>query len=221
MQAAPVIAGLAILAVAVVAALAVIGRRMEKKRSDALRFACDEMGFVFETGGDLEQVKALGDFPLYGRGHSRKVKNVMTGRAGDHEVKLLDYQYTTGGGNHSHTCRQTVAVYPGAGTGLPDFILAPENVVHKIGQIFGYQDINFDSNPVFSSHYLLRGPDDMAIRSAFDTDTLSFLEQQQGWTVEVRGGSVAIYRAARRCDPGNVRTFVVESQAVLRALTHG
>jgi hypothetical protein len=142
----------------------------------------------------------------------------MTGRAGDHEVKLLDYQYTTGGGNHSHTWRQTIALYPGAGTGLPDFVLAPENVLHKIGQIFGYQDIDFDSSPVFSSHYLLRGADEMAVRSVFSSDTLAFLEQERGWNVEVQGGNVGIYRAAKRCEPENLRAFLVASQAVLRAL---
>jgi hypothetical protein len=159
--------------VAVVGVLALIGgiiavnSRMEQKRTEALAAASQTMGFAFEPDGDLEVLKGFGDLPLYGRGHSMKVMNVMTGQAGDRDVKLFDYRYTTGSGKNSHTWSQTVALFPKAGQGLPDLLLAPENVFHKIGAAFGYQDIDFDTSPDFSSHYLLRGPDEMAIRAAF------------------------------------------------------
>jgi hypothetical protein len=47
-------------------------------------------------------------------------------------------------------------------------------------------------------------------------DEVGFAFEADG---EVQGGNVGIYRAAKRCEPENVRAFVVESQAVLRALT--
>jgi len=40
---------------------------------------------------------------------------------------------------------------------LPFFELKPENTFHKIGQVFGYQDIDFEAFPNFSKGYLLRG----------------------------------------------------------------
>jgi len=199
--------------------LFLIQRRAQKRRTEALRAACDSMGFAFEEKGDVAEVRSRADLPLFDRGHTRRVTNVMTGRVGDQEVKLFDYQYTTGGGKESHTSRQTVVLFPGGGPRLPDFVLAPENVLHKIGQAFGHQDIDFDSNPVFSSRYLLRGRDDYAIRSAFSPDTLSFFEEHQGWHVEVQGGTVGIYRAGKRCAPENVTMFLEESRAVLHALT--
>ena len=213
----PIIVPLAV--VLFLAALFLILRRGQKKRIEALRVACDSLGFAFEEKGDPEAVKSRADLPLFGHGHTRRVTNVMTGRVGGQEVKLFDYQYTTGGGKESHTSRQTVAFFPGGGQHLPDFVLAPENVLHKIGQAFGYQDIDFDSNPAFSSRYLLRGRDDYAIRSAFSPDTLSFFEQHEGWHVEVQGGTVGVYRGGKRCAPENVAMFLEDTRAVLRALT--
>ncbi len=213
----PVIVPLALVPIIIV--VYVIGRRAQQKRNEDLRAAAGAMGFAFEDHAVLDDIRARGDLPLYGHGHTRRVSNVLTGRVGDQEVKLFDYQYTTGSGKQSNTRRQTVALFPGGGQRLPDFVLAPENVFHKIGQAFGYQDIDFDSHPVFSSRYLLRGANDYAIRAAFSPAALSFFEQQQGWHVEVKGGTVGIYRGGKRCNPNNLAAFLDETRVVLATLT--
>lgn len=206
-------------AAALVLTILVIARRVERRRTESLQEACGAMGFLFDAAGDVPTMRALADLPLFDRGHSKRIKNVMTGRTGDREVKIFDYRYTVGGGKESHTYAQTVALYPHAAPGLPDLALAPENVFHKIGHAFGYQDINFASNPAFSSRYLLRGPDEMAIRSAFGPDILAYFEQQLGWTVEVQAGSVGIYRSGKRVKPEDMATFKEDTQAVARALS--
>ena len=203
---------------ALVVGLVVVAARLEKKRTEELTAASQIMGFSFEPDGDVETMKGLGDLPVYSQGHSKRVKNVITGRAGDRDVRLFDYKYTTGSGKNSHTWSQTVALFPHGGEGLPALLLAPENIFHKIGAVFGYQDIDFDTSPDFSSHYLLRGPDEMAIRSAFGADALNFFGQQRGWHVEVAGGSVGIYRSDKKCKPEDLRTFLEETQSLLRVL---
>jgi hypothetical protein len=210
----------ALAVVVLVVALVLLGRKAERARAEALQEASVAMGFSFEAEGDLDQIKALGDLPLYARGHGSRLKNMLSGRAGADDAKIFDYQYTTGGGKESHTWKQTVALYAGGGRNLPDFVLAPENVFHKLGQLLGYQDIDFDSSPLFSSRYLLRGPDEAAIRSAFTVDTRAFFEQEPGWTVEVQGGNVGIYRAGKQVAPEDLGAFVQETANALRALTH-
>ncbi len=213
----PILIGLA--AVALVMAIILLGRRADRQRSEALQQASLTLGLAFAAEGDLDQIKALGDLPLFGHGHSKHVTNVMSGRTGNEAVTVFDYRYTTGGGKESHTWRQTVALYPGGGRQLPDFVLAPENVFHRLGQLFGYQDIDFDSSPAFSARYLLRGPDEAAIRSAFTEQVRGLLEQEQGWTVEVRAGNVGIYRSGKRVRPDDLVGFLERSGAVLRALS--
>jgi len=214
----PIIIGFGV--VVVVVALILLVRRLERARTDAMQQAGLAIGFSFDAEGDLDQLRALGDLPLYTHGHSRRLKNVMSGRAGADETRIFDYQYTTGGGKESHTWRQTVVLYPGGGSGLPDFVLAPENIFHKLGQLLGYKDVDFDSSPGFSSRYLLRGPDEAAIRAAFTTDTRAFFEQAHGWTVEVQGGNVGIYRAGKRVKPDELGAFLQETTTVLQAIAH-
>lgn len=215
----PILAVVAVLALIV--GIVILSTWFERKRTEALTAACQGMGLAFEPEGDLEVLRTLGDLPLYNHGHSKKVRNVMSGQVRDRDLRLFDYQYTTGGGKNSHTWKQTVALFPRSGVSLPDLLLAPENLFHKIGQAFGYQDIDFDTSPEFSSHYLLRGPDEMAIRSTMSADALAFFGQHQGWHVEVKDRTVGIYRAGKRCKPEDMATFLAEAQDVLRVLVHG
>jgi hypothetical protein len=192
----------------------------EKKRTAALADVALRMGFNFEEKVSNEEAATLGSFHLFKRGRSRKGKNLMRGKSGDSEVIVLDYQYTTGGGKNSHTHNQTLAIYPGAAAAgaLPEFTLGPEHWWDKIGQVFGYQDINFESSEEFSKHYLLRGPDETAIRAAFGANALGFFAQNQGWSVESAGGALAVYRGEKRCKPEEFQSFLADTAAVRRAL---
>lgn len=204
--------------VALVGGLIYFVKEMEKKRTEAMRLACQAMGFAFEEKGDLDRLRFFGDLPLFDRGRSKHARNVMTGRTADRDVVLFDYRYTTGSGKNSHTWVQTVALYPNGASGLPNFDLTPENVFHKIGQAFGYQDIDFEQSPEFSSRYLLRGEDEMAIRSAFTADAIAFLAQNHGWHVEIRGGHVCVYRSGRECKPPEAPAYLADTLRVLLAL---
>ena len=131
---------------------------------------------------------------------------------------MFDYWYTVGGGKESHTTTQTVVLVPGANHALPDLQMTPENVLTRIAEKFGYQDIDFDENPEFSQRYVLRGENEAAIRSAFSAGTLAYFAAHQGWTVEVRSGAVAVYRANSRAKPGDIRPFIDEALAAVREL---
>jgi hypothetical protein len=203
---------------ALIAGLVVFLRARERKRTDAMAGACADMGFTFEARSDLEQFEALRDMPLFKRSRKIDGRNVMSGRVGSDPVTLFEYQYTSGAGEDQRTISQTVAVFPGGAPAWPDCQLSPENVFHKIGHVFGYQDINFESSPVFSKQYLLRGPDETAIRAAFYPETLEFFAQQPGWSVEARAETVAVYRAGVRQEPDGVRAFLDQAYAVIRAI---
>ncbi len=203
---------------------AVFSWRREKARAAAWQQAAQKAGFEFQVKADLDEIRAFGDLALYDMGRMRQASNVLTGRDGAGDVKVFDYQYSIGGGgpkSGSQTWQQTVAVFPGACRSLPDFHLMPENPItrwaNKTGGI--YEDINVESRPLFSSRYLLRGPDETAIRAAFTEQRMAFFEQEQGWVIEVKGGNVGVYRAGQRIRPADLDTFLARSRAVVKALS--
>jgi len=72
----------------------------------------------------------------------------------------------------------------------------------------GYQDIDFEISPGFSKKYLLRGPDDAAIRSVFTSRALIFFESEPGLCVEADGRKLIVYRHSVRVKPELIRESV-------------
>lgn len=194
--------------------------RAEKKRREALQRVADELGFTFspQAPGLLAGFDGM---HLFSQGHGKRLTNVLQGEANGLTVDVFDYAYTTGGGKNSHTHRQTVVCFHLPDRELPVFSLRPENVLHRIGTWFGYQDINFDDFPVFSKRYLLRGPDEPAIRGVFTPKVLTFYEGLTGVSTEGAGRTLIFYRDNRRVQPEQVRGFLEEGFAMLQVFRPG
>ena len=209
---------LAITLVLLAVFLVFFARRRERERTESLRRVAETAGLSFEPEADLDAVRALGDVQLFDRGHSRRVTNMMTGRLGGQQLTVFDYRYTIGGGKNQHTSTQTVVMLKSSKTSLPDLQMAPENPLYKIAEIFGYQDIDIDSSPEFSRRYVVKGADAAAIRAALYPNATSYFADHEGWTVESRSGTIAIYRANSRPKPDDFRMFVDDACTAARAL---
>ena len=87
----------------------------------------------------------LSHLHLFSRGHSQRAHNVLIRQEGDAQVAVFDYRYTVGHGKNSQRYKQTVIHFRSDKLNLPCFNLRPESIFHKIGSVFGYQDIDFDN----------------------------------------------------------------------------
>ena len=207
---------LLLLLVAMVPIAIYLQRRFERKRAEAFEQAARSLGFLPATG-PTSSPEPDPLFPLMDRGHSRKVTNAWSGILDGAPVRLFDYRFTTGGGKSQHVHRYTVAVFPEAGPTLPEFDLAPESVLSRIGQIFGYQDIDFPEDEGFSRQYLLRGRDEGAIRSALHP-IRGLLVDRPGWCIQVRRGSVAVFRREGTWKPEEIPETLAAARRIVGAL---
>ena len=187
----------------------------ERKRRDAMEGVANELSLTFFPKGEPTMQAALGKLHLFDQGHSKKFMNMMTGSANGVEVAIFMYRYKTGGGKHQHTHNQTVISFQSPDLMLPQFEIRPERLFHKIGKAFGYRDINFDSHPQFSKQYLLRGPNEDAIREFFDVDRLDFIEElPKGVCIEAQHNRLIFYRGGKRLKPDQIRDFMAEGFGV-------
>src|SRR5271157_3380385 len=178
-----IILAVAVLLIAVYGTILYLG----KKRAKALQALAPALSFTFTAKGDAGQIGELSEFHLFSQGYGRRISNVLQGKFNLVPVTVMDYKYTTGGGKSSHTWVQTVLVFDSDKLQLPRFLLRPENLFDKIGSAFGYKDINFDTAPVFSKKYLLRGENEAAVRSTFNAGILQHYEQRPGLSTEADG----------------------------------
>jgi hypothetical protein len=201
-----ILAGVAVLFIAVYGTTWYMG----KKRAKALQALAPALSFTFTASGDDMLIGELGEFHLFSQGYRRRISNVLQGKFNLVPVTVMDYKYTTGGGKSSHTWTQTVLVFDSDKLQLPRFLLRPENLFDKIESAFGYKDINFDTAPVFSEKYLLRGENEAAVRSAFNAGILQYYEQHPGLSTEADGKKLIFYRTSKVVPPDKIQAFLQE-----------
>ena len=184
--------------------------RVEKKRTEDLQGLANELGLPFFPTGDDSLVTALSGLHLFSQGRSKKIKNMIHGDTDEVDLGIFDYQYTTGSGKNSHTYKQTVVCFRSPQLSLPHFEMRPQSFFHSIGKAFGYQDIDFDTHPVFSKSFVLRGDDEDAVRTLFTPEVLSFFEAKTGMSVEAQGEFLLFYRGSQRTKPPEIRALMTE-----------
>ena len=194
--------------VALVAGVLYTTIRARKARTEAMRLVATTMGFSFEEKIPAE---ALGAFPLLEHGRGREGRNVLAGTLAGRPVTICDYRYVISSGKSSHEVIQTVVAFTEAQLGLADFELRPENVLHKLGAVFGYQDIDFDSNEEFSTQYLLRGRDEEAIRRVFNSRVLMLLSSQPDWSVQASAGRLLVFHSAKVAEAASIPAFAADA----------
>ncbi len=188
--------------------LIVYANKKEKERTLALQGVAARLGWSFAPTAPLNMIAGLDRFALFGQGHSRQIKNFMYGEARGVKAAVFDYIYVTGAGKHRHTHSQTIAYLEPANLNLPVFALRPENFVIKMLAAFGYQDIDFGQRPAFSSQYVLRGQDELAIRQTFNDRVLSFYESYAGTSTDAGGNQILLFRAGYRQQPQEIESYV-------------
>jgi hypothetical protein len=205
-------AGWVILTLVAVALVLAVAAYFGKKRAAALQEAAAEIGFSFERKGAVFRAELSPSLYLLRLGRGKTLSNVIRGPG----ATLFDYRYQVGGGDSTQSISQTVAAFRFPPV-LPEFHLGPENILHKLAGAFGYQLIRFETHPEFSRRYLLRGPDEAAVRAFFRPPLLDYfqsLPEKPVWNVEAAGPWLLLYHAKKKVKPAELRSFLDATRAL-------
>lgn len=184
----------------------------EKKRREKMAQIAQDLGFTFAKKCPGPDEIGLGHLDLFQLGRGQRGQNMISGKLEDVGVAIFDYQYTTGHGKSQTTHRQTVATFKLPVPAFPAFQLRREHMFHKVGKMFGYQDINFPDYPQFSKQCLLRSNSEEATRQFFTEEVIGFFEQlNEKWSIEAAGQTLAVYQPSKRVKPAQLTAFFEKS----------
>jgi len=192
----------------------IVAPMQRRKRTEAIRQLASTIALIFSESDELLQQKDLFRLPLFRRGFSRNIRNILRKDSLDGEVMLFDYKFEESVGEGRVQYHQTVAAFQVHSRSLPMFSLRPEGGFDKFKQFFGQQDIDFESHPEFSKCYLLQGQSEPAIREKFCSHVLQFFSQNPGWWLEGEGKWLAIYHLNCRVDPEKLIAFLEQSTQI-------
>ena len=193
-----------------------ISKYLDSRRAKAVRAIATQIGFDYYGQSRQFMHNSVWRSELFTRGRRGYLKNLIRGNVENLPVAIADYQYTVGSGKNKRTVRQTVAVVELQQTTLPQFLLKPETMFHKIGGLFGYQDIDFETHPDFSKHYCLQGHNEDTIRDCFFSDVLTFFENHRQFWVESTGSALIVYKQGRSHKPQDWQKLINSACRVYR-----
>ena len=190
-----------------------------KARTAAFKEQAEQMGLRFVDNPDGQILKHFGGFKLFNHGRARRMKNLVEGDSGDVKISIFDYQFTTGSGKSTTTHNQTIISLQSSQLSCPEFTMRPEGFFDRIGSALGFQDLNFDSHPEFSKLFVLKGPDEAAIRSFFTPRLLEFFELHPKDTLEARDDMMFFYRGRTRRKPEELKDLLSQAYEAFGVLT--
>ncbi len=81
---------------------------------------------------------------------------------------------------------------------VPEFILEKEGILDRAFALAGFQDINFKHFTKFSRRFVLKGPDEKAIRELMTPELLEFFENEDVYHIECSGRELVIFETFMR-----------------------
>jgi carbonic anhydrase len=186
----------------------IVGRRREQERTRQLKSVATMLGWQFSETAGMNWIPNLEKFALFNQGHSKSIANAIYGELDGVKAAVFDYHYVVGSGKSQQTFNQSIVYFEPRNLNLPFFSLRPEHLYHKLISAFGYQDIDFGNRPTFSSKYLLRGPDELALRNLFNDPLLGFYEMNQGLSADGGGNQLFIFQQNYRQPPQQIQSAV-------------
>jgi carbonic anhydrase len=195
-----------------------------KRRTEAFQRVAEDLGLTFSPQGNEDLATQLGWCELFSRGRDKKILNLMRGSNEGREIAVFDYQYVTGHGKSRRTVCSTVACLRSDGPPIPGFTLRPEGTWDKISNLFGGNDIDFDTHAKFSRSFVLRGENEAAVRKLFAAPVLDYYEQHPGISAEGSNDTLLFYRHRKSVPPEGVTQFLAdafESLSLFRGESRG
>ncbi|MBI2827261.1 MAG: hypothetical protein HYX69_21525 [Planctomycetia bacterium] len=170
----------------------------ERRRKELMALALKN-GWQLRVSNDYDIETRFAAFSCLEQGSERYAYNILEGLAQRRPLCGFDYHYETystdSKGNRSTHHHYFSALVVETGLPLKPLLIRSENVLDKLGEFFGVDDIDFESAE-FSRQFFVKADDR---RFAFDVihqATMEFLLAAPRFTIQFAGSRVMAWRAA-------------------------
>ena len=170
-----------------------------RKRREGLVELAQRLNLNFDEGQDFGIPGRFGFLKQLDQGDNRYATNVLSGTYQQYEVLAFDYHYQTyyydKNGRHTehHWFSFFILTLP---VSFPDLTIRRENFFTKVAEVFGYQDIKFESAE-FSKTFLVRSPDKKFAYDVCNVKMMEYLLANRDLSIEIENEVIALVTGAR------------------------
>lgn len=180
-----------------------------KKRVQALHAFAVPNGWSVSPNVTPDFFQNHESYTLFSDGNSKQIVGMLSKPLDGGKSYIFDYTYIIGStGSQKRKSYHTVVALHTPNLNLPNFALYPESSFGFLGEMLGFNDIDFDSHPKFSKAFKLSGKDIPNIRRAFTPTALSLFEQFPNVRVDGGGNYLFVYITNQMVPPEKINGFV-------------
>ncbi len=173
---------------AVVVGLIFLARRLEQKRRAALAAVAAELGFSFSPQRNPELAERVQHLRGLTQGTDQYAENIFVGVYRGQAVTVFEFRNTTTSPDSDNQTKteqhQWHIILLDLGRSFPGLTIAPENILTKVGKLFGEEDIEVESRD-FSRKFSILSDDKTFAQDFCQARLTEFLLGRPSVTLEV------------------------------------
>lgn len=166
-----------------------------RKRREAMFELAQKLNLGFDPGEDREIADRFNFLKQLAQGENRYATNVLSGSYRQNEILAFDYHYETHStdakGNRTtqhHWFSFFILMLP---VTFPELTVRRENLFTRIAEVFGYQDIKFESAE-FSRTFNVRSPDKKFAYDVCHAKMMEYLLANRDLSLEIENNALAL-----------------------------
>jgi len=185
---------------ALVAVFAYLGHMAEKKRREALRLLAARLGLSYDHRRNRGMASRYRFLNEMNKGDSRFAFNILSGAYSNFPVTVFDFHYATHSTDskgrrktHHHYLNYVILEQEKS---FPELRIYPEGLFSKLGQMLGFDDIDFESVE-FSKAFAVRSKDKKFAYAICHTGMMEHFLRNRDLKFEIEGSTVALIYQGR------------------------
>ena len=185
---------IAVAVVAFVIIAAIYNVMAQRKRREGLFELAQRLNLNFDGGRNFGIEARFGFLKQLAQGDDRYATNLLSGSYEQNEILAFDYHYATYQTDKSGTHKQDhwfsffILTLPAV---FPDLTIRPENFFTRVAEVFGYQDIQFESAE-FSRTFNIRSPDKKFAYDVCNAKMMEYLLANRDLSLEIENNALAL-----------------------------
>jgi hypothetical protein len=195
----------AVLLIAVIGSI--WGAIQARKRQEGLFALSQRLNLGFDPGENYQIAGRFEFLKELAQGDNRYATNVLSGNYQQNEILAFDYHYETytqtknGRQTQHHWFSFFILTLPAF---FPDLTIRRENFFTKVAEVFGNDDINFESAE-FSKTFCVRSPDRKFAYDVCNAQMIEYLLANRDLSVEIENNVLAL-AFTTRLSPEQIET---------------
>ena len=162
-----------------------------RKRREELFELAQRLNLNFDAEKDYGMAGRFSFLDQLEHGDSRYASNVISGNYQQDNILAFDYHYSTGSGKNRQEHNLSFFILIMQGSLFPQITIRPEGFFDRVAEVFGSQDIKFESAE-FSKAFCVRSPDKKFAYDVCNARMIEYLLANRQLRVEIENEVIAL-----------------------------